>query len=185
MNPESLYIITVSGHTIYLDNPADFLIEDIATGLSNICRWGGQIKRFWSVAQHSLALYRVMPPAPELKRAALLHDAAEAYIGDITRPVLRHVEGRMAELKKRMESSIEAQYGFRGDEPVLRRWDDQIIHVEAAVFGLKIHPVCQEPFNLTKEELDIAGEAIVYYSERHPGDIRREFLSLYSRLLPR
>src|SRR5262245_14828098 len=55
-----------------------FTIEDIAHGLSNICRYSGQCKRFYSVAEHSLLVSEV---AEGFEFAALLHDAAEAFIG--------------------------------------------------------------------------------------------------------
>jgi hypothetical protein len=63
---------------------------DIACGLGNICRWGGQIRNYYSVAQHCVLASR-MAPEP-LKKAALLHDAAEAYLGDCISP-LKHILG--------------------------------------------------------------------------------------------
>jgi hypothetical protein len=60
-------------------------IEDIATALSRICRFNGHTSRFYSVAEHSVFMsYRVNR---SIQREALMHDAAEAYIGDIARPI--------------------------------------------------------------------------------------------------
>lgn len=61
-----------------------FTIDDIAHGLSNICRYSGQCKRFYSVAEHSLL---VSETAVGFEFEALLHDGAEAFLGDITRPL--------------------------------------------------------------------------------------------------
>jgi hypothetical protein len=61
-----------------------FTIEDIAHGLANICRYSGQCSSFYSVAEHSLLVSEV---AKGFEFEALLHDAAEAFLGDITRPL--------------------------------------------------------------------------------------------------
>ena len=73
-------------------------IRDIATALSKICRFNGFMSGFYSVAEHScltmelLELMQVPRITPALELATLLHDAEEAYVGDIIRPVLSFVE---------------------------------------------------------------------------------------------
>ena len=184
MNDEPIryYIGTLSGHLLQLDDPKDFNISDIALALSHICRWGGHLPRFWSVAQHSLVLHRILHSNPSLRRPALLHDASEAYTGDWCRPLIRYVGGRALELKQRIELAIEQHYGFSHDEPELKRWDDQIIHVEAQLFGLQKHPACQDGYNLTDEEFAIAREAMDYYAGLSTPAIHCLFLEAYERL---
>ena len=65
--------------------PEDICIKDIAPHLARICRWNGGVNGFYSVAEHSIAVAKSV--APKFRLWALLHDAAETYIGDVTRPV--------------------------------------------------------------------------------------------------
>lgn len=65
-------------------------IEDIAHALSLVCRSGGQFPTFYSVAQHSIACAKeamARQYSQKVQLFCLLHDASEAYISDITRPV--------------------------------------------------------------------------------------------------
>lgn len=60
-------------------------IKDIAHALSLKCRFTGHCRTFYSVAEHSMRVAELV--RPELKLAALLHDAAEAYLPDFARPI--------------------------------------------------------------------------------------------------
>ena len=84
-----MYMIVRSGSVIDLGNldPDCIHIEDIAHSLSMLCRFGGHTSRFYSVAQHSIRVSQCLPQ--HLKMAGLLHDAAEAYLQDIPRPLKR------------------------------------------------------------------------------------------------
>lgn len=66
-----------------------FVITDIAAGLSKLCRFCGQIDTFFSVAEHSVNVYQLAVAKQcnwHTRMYALMHDASEAYIGDIPRP---------------------------------------------------------------------------------------------------
>ena len=77
---------TRSGTIDILDpHPDDIRLSDIAPTLAYIARWGGQIPQFYSVADHSLAVAAKV--TPEYRLHALLHDAHEAYMGDVPAPM--------------------------------------------------------------------------------------------------
>ena len=81
------HIMTFTGKKFYyLDvKPDDICIEDIAHALSNTCRYNGHCKNFYSVAEHSI-LCCDRGSNWLCKIWGLLHDAAEAYIGDLVSP---------------------------------------------------------------------------------------------------
>lgn len=99
------YVSTFSGNRFYpLEARIDRVaIEDIAHGLAYQCRFNGQTRAFYSVAQHSLIVAQLVPPP--LRMAALLHDAAEAYLGDMVKP-LKVLLPAFASLEERVSALI-------------------------------------------------------------------------------
>lgn len=74
--------------------PAEIRGPDIVRSLSRICRFGGGLNEHYSVAQHSCMVADLVPS--EYEAAALLHDAAEAYIGDIVRPLKQWLDATLS-----------------------------------------------------------------------------------------
>lgn len=105
----------------------EVFIEDIAHALSMICRFGGHCIKFYSVAQHSCLVAELVETIePKLAFAALLHDAAEAYSGDVIRPIKRsNPEIGKAELA--IETVIAAKYGLAVPMPALIKWADNVL----------------------------------------------------------
>ena len=81
------WIITRSGRKFDLSAPTADMVDtiDIAHSLSMQCRFNGHTSMFYSVAQHCSLVAALVPDEHQL--AALLHDATEAYVGDLVRPL--------------------------------------------------------------------------------------------------
>lgn len=101
MKPEAQrkgdWIETYTGKKFWpLDpRPEDICVEDIAHALSCTCRYNGHSKHFFSVAQHSLncSIYALRKFNYRFALLVLLHDAAEAYVSDIARPIKPFIRG--------------------------------------------------------------------------------------------
>jgi 5'-deoxynucleotidase YfbR-like HD superfamily hydrolase len=115
------YVSTFSGNRFYPLGPRidRVAIEDIAHGLAYQCRFNGQTREFYSVAQHSLVVASLVPPP--LALAALLHDAAEAYLGDMVKP-LKVLMPEFADLEERVGALIADAFGvdFSDYAPIKR-----------------------------------------------------------------
>lgn len=100
------YITTLSGKLLDLHDPSpdDITIEDIATGLSNNCRFSGQLPVHYSVAAHSIVLADLMDNQ-DAQLYALLHDASEAYIMDMPRPV-KMLCPDYSEIERRIQDAV-------------------------------------------------------------------------------
>ncbi len=88
------WVHTASGRAVGLmrTSPADISIRDIAAHISKICRFSGACNSFYSVAQHSILVSNLVHEyGPQAAMYGLMHDAHEAYVGDITTPARRAI----------------------------------------------------------------------------------------------
>lgn len=95
-------------------DPDVISMEDIGWALSNTCRFNGQCNRFYSVARHSLNLARyahVKQMPLEIVRQCFLHDASEAYTGDIVTP-LKSLLSDFKKIEDNIQSTIYSKYGL-------------------------------------------------------------------------
>jgi hypothetical protein len=149
-------IETASGRFMDLLQPAPDAIDpdDLAHALGMTCRYGGHVVRFYSVAEHVLLVADLVRELgrEDLVDAALLHDAAEAYLGDVVSPLkyaLRYVEhnassamcdlagfrGAYAQLTERLERAIGERFDVDPalfDDPDVKLADMWALRIEAA-----------------------------------------------------
>ena len=105
--------------------PNEVFIDDIAHALSMLCRFGGHALRFYSVAEHCVLLSRVAEPKDKLW--ALLHDASEAYLVDVPRPIKPFLYGYDAAESKIMRAVEERFNLFFGMPDQVKRLDRAIL----------------------------------------------------------
>jgi hypothetical protein len=136
------FIQTLSGRRVNpLDAaPEDIDAADIARALSNTCRFGGHCRVFYSVAQHSAIVCDLLEErgaTPDELMAALLHDAAEAYLGDLPHPLKHRSElgaaFRVAE--KRLEAVIVERFALPDASARIKPLDRALLAVERRTFS--------------------------------------------------
>lgn len=176
-------------------DPVDICIEDIAHALSQVCRYGGHCAHRYTVAQHSIFVRERLRRAgagSKIQLAAVLHDASEAYLGDIPRP-MKKLLGRSYEiLTDRMDAAIHEALGLPFPAswfhaPEVKDADNWSLFVEAK------HLLPSKGINWAGSQLDDWGvrqdalpSRIVtpdYWRGREPEeDVEAEFLSVYRNL---
>lgn len=125
-----IYTYTGQKVNLYDPDPDTIKLTDIAHGLSNICRWGGQASMFYSVAQHSVMVSKMCKTYPML---GLFHDASEAYLGDICRPLKRSPSfNHFRELEQNLLSVIQLKFcGTNIEVAEVKEADEQALVMEA------------------------------------------------------
>ena len=109
-------------------DPDSIDIRDIAHALSLLCRFNGHCNVFYSVAEHAERVSRAVPPEHALW--GLLHDAAEAYISDLPRPVKRQVPA-FVDFEDALLEVIMARFGQPWPMPEeVKRADDRLLATE-------------------------------------------------------
>jgi 5'-nucleotidase len=175
------FIQTVSGRRFNpLDpDPDEIDIGDIATALSNQCRFGGHCRVFYSVAQHSCLIADLVEERGAGREAALwalLHDASEAYLLDLPHPIKHRSElGRLyAEAEGGLQEAICRRFGLPVQAPPI------VKEIDRALLATERREVASVAWHWPEldgfEPLDLTIEAWL------PERAREEFLARYERL---
>ena len=141
-------IVLSNGESHYFQQPFNADINTIAHALAHINRFTGHVGQY-SVAQHCVLVAAQLPK--ELKLAGLLHDAPEAYIGDVSAP-LKRLLPEYKRIEKWYHQQIDQQFNVETEHPAVKEVDIQLLVTEAISFGLPVDDFPQvQPLELTIE----------------------------------
>ncbi|MBQ1815775.1 MAG: DUF4298 domain-containing protein [Ruminococcus sp.] len=167
------YITTVTGKHFYPMKPEeqDIDLVDIAHALSLLCRANGHFRIFYSVAQHSLACAHeaiARGCSPEVILGCLLHDASEAYLSDVTRPVKRNLP-QYLEAEERLQSEIWNR--FIGRE--LTKYElEQICEIDDLMLSMEFHQLMPEDLN--DDYQGLVADVVCEY--KNPEEVKKQFI---------
>jgi 5'-deoxynucleotidase YfbR-like HD superfamily hydrolase len=136
------YLQTVSGRWVnpFDPDPEQLDIGDIARALANQCRFGGHCRVFYSVAQHSVIVSELVEQRGgdvEDVFAALMHDASEAYLGDMPHP-LKHrspLGAAFKDAEDHLEAALRQHFAIKPDVPEIKRADRALLATERRAFS--------------------------------------------------
>ena len=136
-NPMNRHVTTDERSICFAEmTPEEFCIDDVPHALSKICRYNGLINRFYSVAQHSVLVCELAEATygkGRISEAALMHDAVEAYLGDISRPFKALLPDYMR-IEQHVENAIKTACDLPPDPAVwkeVKRFDVMALFIEA------------------------------------------------------
>jgi hypothetical protein len=176
-------IQTYSGRRVspFAPEPGDIEIEDISHALSHLCRFGGHCRTFYSVAQHCCVVADAVEAAggdAETALAALLHDASEAYLGDLPHP-LKHrspLGEHYRAIEAPLQRAIHERFSLpRETSPLVKQLDRAAL---AAERSLLMRPADDDWW----PELDGVTALDVRIELWPPERAAAEFMSRYARL---
>jgi len=143
------------------------VLSDIAHALSMLCRFGGHCARFYSVAEHSVLVARRCPPQHRLW--GLLHDAAEAYMGDIPKPI-KAVLPDVQQIEKRLLELVAARFGLIPGIP------RSVIAADAAMLDYEMNILMAPHCDLTAASNEPSDTALYCLPPEHARELfLREF----------
>ena len=177
------WIALLSGAKFNYNKPeeSDVTIDDIATALSNICRYAGHLPRFYSVAQHLVNTSRIVKP--EYAYTALMHDTAKAFTNDLPTP-LKWALPIFKDLETSIEGAMAKKFGFQFPYPAeIKEADTVMLILEKNYIkgDNSVWPAYQE---IEREILRRKNKLLklVDLDSWQPRRAKREFLERYEEL---
>lgn len=176
---DKTWVCTASGRRFWPLNPRadEVFITDIAHHLSNICRFTGAVRKFYSVAQHSvLASWLLNSRGLDLARWGLLHDASEAYICDVARPLKPYL-GDYRAIEGRLELAISDRFVLPWPMPEdIKEADSRLLATERRDLMPRLLDQCR--LSTTLEPL------VSIIHPWSPVEAREKFLDRFRELFP-
>jgi 5'-deoxynucleotidase YfbR-like HD superfamily hydrolase len=136
------FLQTVSGRRVnpFDPDPSQLDAGDIARALGNLCRFGGHARVFYSVAQHSVIVSELVEQRggdPEEVFAALMHDASEAYLGDMPHPIKHRspLGSAFKAAEEHLEGALREHFGIKAEVPEIKRADRALLATERLAFS--------------------------------------------------
>lgn len=153
---ERPWVPTVSGRRFYFLEPApeDIRLVDFAHSLSHLCRYVGACRRYYSVAEHCVLMAEKVPAEDRLW--ALLHDAPEGYIGDVTRGLKRKLGG-YKEIEDGIMRAICEKFGLSYEMP------ESVAYADNAISTDEIEQNANMPFLDMNRVLPPLGVTLQYW----------------------
>ncbi len=158
-------------------NKEDICIKDIAHALSLMCRGNGHLKSFFSVGQHSINCSKEAKARGYSKKVqliCLLHDASEAYMADVTRPLKKHLENYL-ELEKQLQDLIYEKYI---SDPLNEKELEQMKSIDDDMLYYEL----KELLNESILPLPPAMRSNICLKTIEHLEVEKEFLDIYNQL---
>ncbi len=150
---------------------SEYSIDVIATALANLCRYTGHVTRFYSVAEHSVLVSKICPPLYALE--GLLHDASEAFVGDVSSP-LKKLLPAYQQIEDNIQEDIAKRFNLVYPFPeCIHRADKQLYWSERKAVAPAVDLLWNKEFRASRK---------VEPQGWTPAKAKKEFLKRYKEL---
>lgn len=179
---EEGFIETYTGRRFHPDEP-DFNIIDVAHATSNLCRYNGHCKKFYSVAEHSVLTAHIVRAylggTEQEAYEALMHDAVEAYVSDVPAPFKQYCLGAV-KLEEDLEVALRRHFQLPKEKgPKCKKADLLALFIEAEQLMFSRGRVFSDHMGLKEEAEKLTLYPIVGYN---PIEAKGLFLQTYRKL---